>query len=434
MCEGEFRAAWALPDDRLHAELVADFFAAQRLLARVAELAADAERRELPSRAGATRTETWLVQLLGCSRSEATHLTQLGHGLVHDGGEGQLLHSVADAVFGGRIGVEQARLIAKTVTGLPKEIDPQARERCAELLTKLAVDDNVAPEQLERHRKAILEQVAPEIAEKALRKQLEDQERSAYQRRQFTVSRHGPGECLLRGILPTEAAAIVKAAMDPLCAPGALTPFPDPAADAVADADGGAADPVVRDGRSPAARRADALVEICRRVLAQGELPDNGGEKPHLVITIDWKQLREGLAGAMLDTGEMLSPETVRRLACDSLVIPAILNGQGQPLDVGRARRLIDGPLRRALVLRDRGCAFPGCDRPPRWCEGHHVLPWIDGGTTCLGNSVLLCTYHHHLIHRTDWTVRIAGDGHPEFIPPAHLDPDRRPRRNTIHH
>jgi hypothetical protein len=120
-------------------------------------------------------------------------------------------------------------------------------------------------------------------------------------------------------------------------------------------------------------------------------------------------------------------------LACDAQVIPAVLGGQSQPLDVGRARRLIDGPLRRALVLRDRGCTFPGCDRPPSWCIGHHVVPWSDGGPTSLGNAALFCTPHHRVIHRGEWTVRIAADGHPEFIPPHYIDPDRKPIRNTIH-
>ena len=102
-------------------------------------------------------------------------------------------------------------------------------------------------------------------------------------------------------------------------------------------------------------------------------------------------------------------------------------------LDYGRSRRLITGALRRALVLRDGGCAFPGCDRPARWCDGHHVIAWQDGGSTCLENSVLLCGFHHRVIHRRRWSVRIAADGHPEFIPPAYLDPTRTPRRNIYH-
>ncbi|MEU4254346.1 HNH endonuclease signature motif containing protein, partial [Amycolatopsis sp. NPDC026612] len=96
-------------------------------------------------------------------------------------------------------------------------------------------------------------------------------------------------------------------------------------------------------------------------------------------------------------------------------------------------RRLISAGLRRALFLRDRGCAFPGCHRPPRHCQGHHVRHWAEGGPTDLNNLVLLCAHHHRLLHRSGWEVRIAVDGLPEFLPPVFLDRRRKPRRNNIH-
>jgi hypothetical protein len=124
----------------------------------------------------------------------------------------------------------------------------------------------------------------------------------------------------------------------------------------------------------------------------------------------------------------------MRRLACCAKIIPAVLGERSIPIDLGRARRLFTGAARRALVLRDRGCAFPGCDRPPKWCEGHHVISWLDGGPTDLANGVLVCGHHHRVIHHGEWTVRIATDGHPEFLPPFWLDPLQTPRRNTYHH
>ena len=85
-------------------------------------------------------------------------------------------------------------------------------------------------------------------------------------------------------------------------------------------------------------------------------------------------------------------------------------------------------------MLRDGGCAFPGCDRPPRWCDGHHIRHWTDGGHTALTNAVLLCGHHHRLIHsNTGWTVHMTRDGRPAFSPPAWLDPTRMPRRNPYH-
>jgi hypothetical protein len=139
-------------------------------------------------------------------------------------------------------------------------------------------------------------------------------------------------------------------------------------------------------------------------------------------------------SGVRAGVGSPLSAVAARRLACDAAILPAVLGGGGQVLDVGRERRLFTGPLRRALILRDRGCAFPGCDRPPRWADGHHMIHWADGGETTLHNAVLLCGHHHRLIHHSPWQVRLnPADGLPEFIPPAYLDPRQLPRRNHYH-
>jgi hypothetical protein len=203
---------------------------------------------------------------------------------------------------------------------------------------------------------------------------------------------------------------VVTAALDPLSAPG-----------------------VDADSRTPAQLRADALVEVCQLALRTGKLPDNGGEPAQLAVTIRYDPLRRGLRTGRLDGGDPVSPATVRRLACDARLLPIVLGGAGQVLDAGRSRRLATGPLRRALVVRDRGCAFPDCDRPPRWCDAHHVRSWTQGGGTDLGNLVLLCRRHHRLIHERDWTVRIAADGLPEFLPPPVFGAPARPRRNRYH-
>jgi hypothetical protein len=257
----------------------------------------------------------------------------------------------------------------------------------------------------------ILEHVAPAVAERAEEAALARQEARAHAGRVLYLSPAGDGRVRLTGWLDALAAATINAALDPLCAPTR-----DP---------GGQ--------RSPAQRRADALVEICQLALNTNELPRNGGERPQVVLTVPYDLLRGALSAGTLDTGEQLSPAAVRRLACDAKLLPAVLGSSGQVLDLGRSRRLISGPLRRALVIRDGGCAFPGCDRPARWCEGHHLRAWIDGGLTNLDNSVLVCGFHHRLLHHSDWAVRLGADGLPEFLPPGWIDPLRRPRRNLYH-
>jgi hypothetical protein len=168
-------------------------------------------------------------------------------------------------------------------------------------------------------------------------------------------------------------------------------------------------------------------------VLNTDDLPENGGHRPQLNVTIGFDQLRDRIGTATLDTGQRLTATQVRRLACDAQLLPAILGAEGQVLDVGRTRRLISGSLRNALVLRDKGCAFPACERPPRWADGHHIVSWVDGGPTKLDNSVLVCRPHHRLIHGGDWIVRLGTDGFPEFIPPPYVDLTQRPRRNRFH-
>ncbi|WP_156213659.1 HNH endonuclease signature motif containing protein, partial [Lentzea aerocolonigenes] len=124
--------------------------------------------------------------------------------------------------------------------------------------------------------------------------------------------------------------------------------------------------------------------------------------------------------------------EQVRQLACNAGIIPLVLGEKSQPMNIGRKARSFPAGIRRVLVARDRGCAFPGCTRPPRHCDGHHIHHWADGGETSVENAVLLCRQHHTLIHHSEWEVKMAA-GIPVFYAPAWLDPTRRPRRNLLH-
>jgi hypothetical protein len=112
--------------------------------------------------------------------------------------------------------------------------------------------------------------------------------------------------------------------------------------------------------------------------------------------------------------------------------VPIVLHRAGQPLDVGRSTRVVPDGLRRAVTARDRGCAHPGCDRPPSWSEIHHVLPWEHGGHTRLDNLVMLCRQHHYVIHHSGRVVRIR-DGLPEFSPPKWIDVRQTARRKRPH-
>ena len=190
----------------------------------------------------------------------------------------------------------------------------------------------------------------------------------------------------------------------------------------------------IRDRRSAAQRRGQALIEALRRLLDLGVAPIHGGERPHVTVTIGLDELTRKVGVGYLDFGGAIDSGTARMLACDALIIPAVLGSASQVLDVGTAKRLFPQPIRRAIELRDKGCSFPGCDRPPAWCDCHHVVFWADHGPSSYANGTLLCPHHHAVVHREHWKIRFAADGVPEFIPPPWVDPKQRPRRNHSHH
>jgi hypothetical protein len=169
-----------------------------------------------------------------------------------------------------------------------------------------------------------------------------------------------------------------------------------------------------QDLRIPAQRRADALGEICREWLDVAERPRIGGERPHVVVTVDLAALgaRPEGRGVLEDVGPV-TPEAARRLACDASITRVITDACSEPLEVGRKTKVVSAAIRRAVAVRDGGCRFPGCERPPGWCDAHHVRHWADGGETGLSNLVLLCRPHHRLIHRGFGVAMV--DGRPEF-------------------
>ncbi|PYC76079.1 HNH endonuclease [Micromonospora arborensis] len=395
-------SAWAASEPDLVAALDATHRLEQRLAAVKLTLVRELDGRGTATAQGASCTAVWLRDRLRLGVGAARRLVALA--ATFDTSPA----GVRDALAGGLVDIEQVRVIAETVETVHTTAGPAAADKAVGVLVDWAAQFDAT--QLRKLGTRILDHVAPEIADAAAEAALRADESRAARDRHLTISEQPDGRLRLTGILDTEAAALLRTAIDPLTAPTG----PD-------------------DTRTPGQRRHDALADVCRLALSGGDLPESGGDRPQLVVTTTYDVLRQQLTTGTLDTGGQLSADAVRRLACDAAILPAILGGNGQPLDVGRQRRLITGPLRRALVLRDRGCAFPGCDRPPRWCDAHHIQHWTDGGPTCLANAVLLCGHHHRHLHHSDWTVHLANDGQPEFIPPAWLDPDQVPRRNHYH-
>jgi len=153
------------------------------------------------------------------------------------------------------------------------------------------------------------------------------------------------------------------------------------------------------------ARLADALIELASARLAD----DADSDRATVVVHVD-----EAVRSGSLPNGATVPFETARRLACDARIQEIVESAGGEPIGIGRASRQVPGWLLRMLRDRDGGCGFPGCGRM-RWLHAHHIVHWADGGNTDADNLILLCGYHHRLVHERGWRVEL---GSHEFVRP----------------
>ncbi|MGH9026200.1 MAG: DUF222 domain-containing protein [Acidimicrobiia bacterium] len=346
---------------------------------RVRRLAAF-DRRGGYADEGSVSTASWLVARSYLAPGAAKQRVELSRRL-------EKLPKVAEAFAAGSLGYGQVRVVCDATKDLDEEFVVEVQEHLVEESRRCE------PRKLERrlthwrHRGDAAREV--------------ERARRQHARRELKIAPKAGGMFGVQGDLDAEGGATVLTALDALSAPN----------------------PSNGEARTPAQRRADALVELARRALDTGELPDRGGERPHVgvVVSLETAVGAPGAPGADLEWGGVLTGEAARRLLCDCKVHRVITDSRSEPLDVGRASRTAPAALRRALVVRDRGCVFPGCDRPPAWCDVHHLVHWTKGGPTCRDNCVLLCSSHHRMVHEGGWDLRRARDGRILVRPPAYV-------------
>ncbi|ALV42240.1 HNH endonuclease [Pseudarthrobacter sulfonivorans] len=223
------------------------------------------------------------------------------------------------------------------------------------------------------------------------------------------------------------------------------------------------------DRRTRSQKQLDGIIGAVKAALSTNQLPTTGGNRPQILATINYQDLlrhaamatggigsgtgdelaagihtansseetRTGTgngvstatgAGSFTFTGPVAAT-TIRKIACDADIIPVLLGTHGEILDQGRKTRLFTPAQRLALTARDQGCAFPNCTIPAPWCEAHHISYWSHDGPTNVSNGALLCSHHHHLIHKEQWTIHTRHDT-PWFTPPRHIDPTQKPQQN----
>ncbi|WP_457203495.1 DUF222 domain-containing protein [Nocardioides sp. HB32] len=356
------------------AETTATLVEISKLKAKVAELEARvAEHADDEAvDAWAHRTRQTKPAVLG--------QVKLGQALVTRG-------QVRDALAAGDLVVEQAGVIVTALDQLPGDLDPALVEK-AERHLVAAGREHTAPT-LRILGKRLMDVVAPDLADAYEAKQLAREERDALLATTFTMVDDGHGKCHGKFTVPSFHGAALKKMLLAIAAPKHRTATDGPAAPAAAV--------VCRPGRERLGR---AFCELLERYPAH-QLPQTGGVSATVVVTMTLDSLLGKLEqAALLDTGERISASTARRLACEAGLIPAVLGGPSEVLDLGRTRRFHTKAQRTAIGIRDQHCTEPGCDWPPAMCHVHHDIPWSRGGPTDVEHGRLLCPRHHARYHR----------------------------------
>ncbi|TCO59925.1 HNH endonuclease [Actinocrispum wychmicini] len=373
--------------------------------ARMLQVLAEVDSRGVAARLGYSNTPALLVHVLRVSRADARHrLAQAEDLLDTTTLTGSVVAAsmplTAAALERGEVGSGHVDVIRRTLRSMA-HLDAERRGWAEELLVIQAGEDD--PAALLRHAGRIRDIVDPDgtppvddglvLPERLLRRH---------------VRRDGRME--FKGWLDPENAAL----FDTL-----LKPFEK-------------SDPEVPDTRGQAERAGDAFADVLKMAANCPDLPTKNGVRTEVAFTIPLDALIAAADDTILPgQSHYLTAREARRIACDSHVLPAVMGGESQPLDIAVPAYVVPSHIRRGLVLRDRGCTFPSCDRPASVCDAHHVLSWHRGGATQIDNLILLCGQHHRLIHRSQWAVRL-DNGHAVFTPPAFVDPRQRPRVNRL--
>ena len=457
---------WQLSEDQLLADAAAVSHQIQLLEARRIALVAEIDTRVTREKLGFPGPAGWLTSTTLLSPGKANKILALARGLKN-------FPDIADAVNTGSMSIDHAALILDFAETPPHDLPPEGRDMARAALITAAT----GPEARTGPLRAAITRLHDLYG--GTTPPAEDTDRN-----ELFASTTLNGRLALKGDFDAITGEKLLTALSPLTAPR-------PAVDGTPDE------------RSPARRRADAFGHILDRYLAAHNRPIEGGEKPHVNLHINLRDLTD-LTGSgnstddiaddetsraaaqsdnsterdavdPVDTGGPIHPDTAesyaanesdtdsaagssadrgayrdlfgdgtsvgwlpwmgplsrttsRQLACDCILTAIVIDETGNPINLARTARTVTATQKRALTARDHGCAFPGCGKPAAWTEGHHIRHWADGGPTDLNNLVLLCGFHHRLIHHSDWEVFIADDNHPWFIPPASVDPNREPR------
>jgi hypothetical protein len=311
------------------------------------------------------------------------HLTSNGAAdLIAVGENLERLPETAQAVADGEIGYPHLKAMARTANAVGANFNE------AKLLPK--AKENSAGK---------FYYICDHYRHSADPKGYEAEQTELVENRKLSITVCDDGAVLIKGVLDPEGGAAFLTAVKPLARRSGA-----------------------HDDRSREKRQADAVVDLSMHSLDTGLIPQQGSQRTHLNVTTSLETL-QGLPGAPAADLEFasvpISAKTVERLACDASITRIVLGPDSMVIDVGRARRTISGPARKAINARDRGCTWPGCERPASWTSGHHLKHWLHGGDNQPPNLTLLCYRHHWMVHEGNWQIVRSDDGRMLTIPPT---------------
>jgi hypothetical protein len=342
---------------------------------------------DVAAREGARDAAAWLAHHGRRDRGECRRRLRLARAL----GERK---STARALRDGEVNLAQAEVLVRAVDALPAGVDADVRSAAEERL--LAEAGRFGPRSLRVMGRRILDVVAPEVGDDLEARQLEQEEARAARRTSLTTRRNGDGTTDIRIRVADLVCDRLLTYLDAFAAPRRSGAEPT-------------------DDRRPYDRRLGDAFGALLEVVDPARLPLHGGDATTVLVTVDLEVLRRGPGTAFVGD-EPVSAGEARRLACTAGILPAVLGGAGQVLDLGRSRRLFSPAQRKALAARQPTCGSDACDIPAAWCEAHHAgEPWSRGGRTDLADGVLLCSFHHHRAHDHGYRTDRLADGGVRF-------------------
>jgi hypothetical protein len=300
----------------------------------------------------------------------------------------------ADALGAGEINLAQAKVVVEALEALPDDLGDDLVVKAEAYLVEQA--ESFGPRELRGLGRGVLEHLAPEVADDAEYQQLLAEERRAETASRLSLTPRGDGSTDLHARVPNHVANRLRTYLDAYTAPRRM--------------------PLGEVDQLPVARRrGEAFVAFLENLPDTG-LPAQGGTTTSVMVTLDLDTLLTGIGLATTSTGDRVTAEQARRLACQARIIPVVLGRKREVLDLGRSARLFSPAQRKAMAIRDRECTAEGCSIPAAWCEAHHWRqPWASGGRTDLADGKLLCSFHHHRAHDPAWQVHHHPTGSTTF-------------------